>query len=158
MRKILLSVAMGALVLATSAKADERAERLKIAHEYVQLSVQDMGLDAVIEQMWKPVVDQIEASGTKLNDSQLQRISKLYDETFAGPLKDLMLKQDEIMADILTLEEITALRDFYKTDAGRSVMQKFPQIMARQQPLVIELVQTKLPGLLPKIQEIVSQP
>lgn len=60
------------------------------------------------------------------------------------------------MADMLTLDEIRALRDFYATDLGRAVMMKMPDIMAKQQPAIMAMVQVTMPVVMPKLQEIVA--
>jgi hypothetical protein len=62
------------------------------------------------------------------------------------------------MADILTLPEIEALRDFYASANGRAVMMKLPDILAAQQPQIMAMVQDTMPVIMPKLQAIVSAP
>jgi hypothetical protein len=71
-----------------------------------------------------------------LSDDQLKQIDALYQETYAGKMIEIMSAQDEVMADILTLPEIEALRDFYASENGRAVMMKLPDILAAQQPQI----------------------
>jgi hypothetical protein len=116
---------------------DDRAARLEVAKEYVASTVADMDMGRVIEQMWKPLVPQIEGSiGKALSEDQLKQIDALYQETYAGKMIEIMSAQDEVMADLLTLPEIEALRDFYASENGRAVMMKLPDILAAQQPQI----------------------
>lgn len=142
---------------AIPALAEEREDRLAVANDYITATMNDLDMPALIRQMWAPVVDQLEASGTVVSDGAREKIDALYQETFTAPMQTMMMAQDQIMADVMTLEEITALRDFYRTDAGRSVMKKLPDILAAQQPLIIGLVQEKLPIILPEIQKIIKE-
>jgi len=158
MRPCLALVLVGTL-LAPPLWADaSRDERLEAAHDYVQRAVADMDLEEIVRSMWRPTVAGIEASGTQLTPSQRRRIETLYYDIYTDRLRDLMLSQDELMADLMTLDEIQALRDFYATPEGRSVMQKLPKILNAQQPQIIELVKSTMPEVLSKMQGIVDTP
>ncbi|PTW51897.1 MULTISPECIES: DUF2059 domain-containing protein [Rhodovulum] len=154
-----LVIALAGLVLAAPLWADEtRQDRLEAAHDYVQRAVADMDLEEIVRSMWRPAVSSIEAGGTRLTPSQLSRIEALYAEIYTDRLRALMLSQDELMADLMTLDEIEALRDFYATPEGRSVMQKLPKVLNAQQPQIIELVQSTMPEVLTRMQGIVEAP
>ncbi len=60
------------------------------------------------------------------------------------------------MADLMTLAEITALRDFYATPEGRSVMAKLPQLTAAQQPGMMRLINDNMSGLMPQVLAIIN--
>ena len=47
-----------------------------------------------------------------MSPEQISQIEKLFSDELTQPLADVMLKQDEVMADLMTVEELTALRDF----------------------------------------------
>ncbi|MCX7289133.1 MAG: DUF2059 domain-containing protein [Rhodobacterales bacterium] len=68
----------------------------------------------------------------------------------------LMRDQSELMADMMTLGEITALRDFYATPEGRSAMAKLPQLTAAQQPGVAKLIEEKMGPLMPQVLAIIN--
>ena len=68
----------------------------------------------------------------------------------------LMRDQSGLMADIMTLAEITALRDFYATPEGRSVMVKLPQLAAAQQPGFAKLLEEKMGPLMPQVLAIIN--
>jgi hypothetical protein len=139
-----------------SATADEREARVAVAKEYVDMALADFDMDGLVATMWAPVVAQVEASGVAVTDDQRKAIDALYKETFVVPMAALMQEQSGLMADMMTLEEITALRDFYATPAGRSVMAKLPQLSQAQQPGLMQLINEKMPALMPQVLDIVN--
>ena len=152
--KLILLAALLALPL--PALAETRDERVAIAAEYVDLALQGFDMGAVIETMYQPILAEVAATGQALTDAQVAEIRQLYLATFTDPMTKLMRDQAEIMADLMTLAEITALRDFYATPEGRSVMAKLPQLTAAQQPGVIALINDQMTGLMPQILDIIN--
>ncbi|MEL7025728.1 MAG: hypothetical protein AAGO57_00670 [Pseudomonadota bacterium] len=152
-------VAAGVLMLGISVALSQDADRdarLAVAKEYVEATLQDLDMSRMIEQMYVPLVDQVRASGRTVTDEQLAKLKALYEAEMMGPMEEIMLAQDEIMADLMTMEEITAIRDFYFTPEGRSVMGKLPDLLAVQQPMILELVGQKIPQMMPEIREILE--
>jgi hypothetical protein len=144
------------LALPLPALAETREERVAAAAEYVELALDGFDMAAVIETMYQPLLQQVAAGGQTLTETQLAEIRTLYLDTFTDPMNALMRDQAEIMADIMTLGEITALRDFYATPEGKSVMAKLPQLTAAQQPGVMALVNDKMEGLMPQVLAIIN--
>ncbi|MEL7105336.1 MAG: DUF2059 domain-containing protein [Pseudomonadota bacterium] len=153
-----VTLALGMALAATPALAQDagRADRLAVATAYVEASLQDIDMSRVIAQMYQPIIDQVEASGQPVTETQKTQLQALYEAEFMEPMRSVMLAQDEIMADLFTLEEITALKEFYETSTGRSVMTKLPDVLAAQQPMILEMVGTKIPAMLPQIQAILA--
>ncbi len=120
------------------------------------MALADFDMDALIASMWAPVVQQVEGTGVTVTPEQRTAIQTLYKDTFAAPMTALMQEQSGMMADMMTLEEITALRDFYATPAGRSVMAKLPQLTQAQQPGVMQLISEKMPDLMPKVLDVLN--
>jgi hypothetical protein len=145
-----------ALALALPAYAETREDRVAAANQYVELALQGFDMGAVINSMSQPILDQVAAGGQTLTDAQVAAIRKLYADTFTDPMNALMRDQAGIMADLMTLGEITALRDFYATPEGRSVMAKLPQLTAAQQPGIAKLMQEKMTPLMPQILAIIN--
>lgn len=153
MKPLLLALA---LALPLPVLAETREERVAAAAEYVELALQGFDMAAMIETMYQPILQQVAAGGQTLNDDQVARIRALYLDTFTDPLTKIMRDQAGIMADMMTLAEITALRDFYATPEGRSVMAKLPQLTAAQQPGIIDLINQNMEGLMPQVLAIVN--
>ena len=144
------------LALPLPALAETREDREAIASEYVELALQGFDMAAMIETMYQPILQQVAAGGQTLSDDQVGRIRQLYLDTFTQPMAKLMRDQAGIMADMFTLAEITALRDFYATPEGRSVMAKLPQLTAAQQPAMMALINDQMQGLMPKVLAIIN--
>lgn len=144
------------LALSTPALSETRDERVAVASEYVELALAAFDMGAVIETMYQPILQQVAAGGQTLSEAQVGEIRQLYLDTFTEPMFALMRDQSEIMADIMTLAEITALRDFYATPEGRSVMAKLPQLTAAQQPGMMALINDRMQGLMPRVLAIIN--
>ena len=144
------------LALPLPAFAETRDERVAAAQQYVDLALNGFDMPSMIETMYQPILQQVAASGTSLSDEQVAKVRQLYLETFTEPLTSLMHDQSQIMADMFTLAEITALRDFYATPEGKSVMAKLPQLTAAQQPGMMALINDKMTGLMPQVLAIVN--
>jgi hypothetical protein len=145
-----------ALVLPLPLLAETREERVAVAAEYVELALQSFDMDALVKSLSQPILQQVAAAGQRLTDEQLARIEKLYADTFTVPMTDLMRQQSGLMADMMTLAEITALRDFYSTPEGRSAMAKLPQLTAAQQPALAMLIEEKMGPLMPQVIAIIN--
>lgn len=152
--KSLLLAALLALPL--PALAETREERVAAAAEYVELALQGFDMPAMIGTMYQPILDQVAAGGQTLTEDQVAQIRQLYLDTFTDPLTRLMRDQAGIMADMMTLAEITALRDFYATPEGRSVMAKLPQLTAAQQPGIMALINENMESLMPQVLGIIN--
>jgi hypothetical protein len=147
---------VAALALPLPALAETREERVAAAAEYVELALQGFDMPAMIETMYQPIIQQVEAGGQTLTEDQVAQIRQLYLDTFTDPLNKLMRDQAGIMADMMTLAEITALRDFYATPEGKSVMAKLPQLTAAQQPGIMALINENMEGLMPQVLGIIN--
>lgn len=153
MKSLLLAAA---LALPLPALADTREERVAAAAEYVELALQGFDMPAMIETMYQPILQQVAAGGQTLTEDQVAQIRQLYLDTFTDPLTKLMRDQAGIMADMMTLAEITALRDFYATPEGKSVMAKLPQLTAAQQPGIMALINENMESLMPQVLGIIN--
>ncbi len=144
------------LALPLPALSETRDERVVAARQYVDLALAGFDMAAMIETMYQPILQQVAAGGATLTEAQVAQIKQLYLDTFTEPLTTLMHDQSEIMADMMTLSEITALRDFYATPEGKSVMAKLPQLTVAQQPGMMALINDKMTGLMPQVLAIVN--
>jgi hypothetical protein len=144
------------LALPLPALSETREERMAVAAEYVELALQGFDMAAMIETMYQPILGQVSAGGQSLSEDQVAQIRQLYLDTFTEPLTTLMRDQAGIMADMMTLAEITALRDFYATPEGKSVMAKLPQLTAAQQPGMVALMESNMDQLMPRLLAIIN--
>lgn len=156
MRFVTGAVLVLCLVLPAHAETDREA-RLGVAQDYVEASMADMDIQEFIRQLWQPMVQQMAASRQPLRPGQIADLERLFSDELTGPLTDVMHRQDEILADLLTLEELTALRDFYTSEHGGAVMRKMPQLAQVQQPMISAVLQEAMPDMMPKIEGITTR-
>ncbi len=140
----------------TFAQDETYDARRAIAKEYVDASMADLDMYSFIQQLWIPVIQQMKNSGVQLNAEQISQIETLYLDTLTEPMLNVMHKQEELMAELMKIEELTALRDFYNSEYGRAVMEKMPQVSQRQQPMIAEMMRALTPQMLPKLQAIIQ--
>jgi len=157
MRRLALATALCLVTaLPLHAQEDTREARLAVAEAYVEATLEDMDMAAVVRTMYLPLVDQFRAQGMPITDAQVAELDALYQAQMAGPMAEIMRQQPETMANIMTLEEITALRDFYATPVGRSVMMRLPEILSAQQPQIMAMVEGRMPVIIPQVQQILG--
>lgn len=136
--------------------AETREDRLAVAEEYFEQTLQSFDMTALVDTMYRPVVLAAAQAGNIVSPDEEAQILQLLRDTFTGPMTELTRAQAPIMADMMTLAELTALRDFYATPEGRSVMAKLPRIVALQQPQIIEMLNTTMADLTPKLEQIIG--
>lgn len=148
-----------ACVFVLPAHADtDREARLAVARDYVEITMKTMDMQEFIRQLWQPMVEQMAAARQPLSEDQIAQIEALFSSELTEPMTEVMRKQDAIMADLMTLEELTALRDFFLSEHGRSAMKKMPELSRIQQPMISAVLQEKMPIMMPKIEAITTAP
>lgn len=161
MRRIIsaltLSLAISAPALSPAmAEGETRVQRAALATAYVEATLQDLDMAAMIENMWQPLVADIRSKGIPLGDAQIGKINRIYQDEMTEPMYEIMRAQADVMADVFSFEEIKALKDFYATDLGRAAMLKLPQLAERQTPQIMKIMQEKMPVIIPQVQKILA--
>jgi hypothetical protein len=157
MKRFFLAATAAAFLSCPAFAQDETYDaRLTIAKEYVEASMADVDMYSFIQQLWIPVIQQMKNSGIQLSTDQISQIETLYLDTLTEPMLNVMRQQEVLMAELMTIEELTALRDFYNSEHGRAVMQKMPELSQLQQPMIAEMMRAVTPQMLPKIQAIIQ--
>jgi hypothetical protein len=147
-----------ALCLALPAHAEtDREARLAVARDYVEASMADMDIQDFIRQLWQPMVQQMANTRQALSPAQVDEIEALFSDELTGPLTEVMQRQDEVLADLLSYEELVALRDFYTSEHGGAVMRKMPRLAQAQQPMISAVLQDAMPRMMPKIEAITTR-
>ncbi|WP_432450085.1 DUF2059 domain-containing protein [Aliiroseovarius marinus] len=148
--------ALTALLMSSPALADSEAERQAAAKTYIEATLEDLDMASVVENMWKPVVDQFRAQGTEVTEAKIEALRTLYADRFTEPMYEVMRAQASVMADVYTLDEINALAAFYQTEHGKAAITKMPKLMERQMPQILSMVQREMPEVLPEVMKIMQ--
>jgi uncharacterized protein len=158
-RLLLLLAALATGVFAQeTAPAAEPAKtdpaKLALAREVIAVMKADRMFDSMAMQM-KQGAAQIAAVPPDATPEQRQKATELQDkivELSMAAAKEMIGKMDQIYADVYTEAELTAMKTFFSSPEGQSMLAKQPQIMAHVMPLVQEMQRT----LIPKVQKLVQ--
>lgn len=121
--KHIILICIYLIVLPFNANASDHQSRLKAAEEYEKVIPITTLMDSMVEQLKKdPIIKR---------DPELLEI--MYD---AMDVEKIRQSTINLMAESFTLEELEALTEFYKTDAGQSVYKKMPTYMTKAMPLI----------------------
>ena len=127
-----LLTALTAVLIATSAFADDEAERRKAAISYLNSPAQQKAIDAMFSA--DQMIALLKAQVPTATDKQLEVAGRIASEELnavRGRLEEVML---EAAIQKFTLEELVALDEFYRSPIGESVMLKMADFM--QQTMV----------------------
>ncbi|MBB5516117.1 hypothetical protein FHS89_002143 [Rubricella aquisinus] len=131
------------LTPAAHAQEDTQAARLAMAQEYIDMTLGEMSGESMAEAAAGPVVRQIRLTDPTVTEDQIRRIELLVGAEMAAINQEIVATTAPDLAAIMTLDELTALRDFYASDLGRSVMLKMPQYLRAYQPRVMEAMNAR---------------
>lgn len=67
--------------------------------------------------------------------------------------KAMITKMDQIYAEVYSESELNAIKAFFTSAAGQSMLAKQPQIMAKTMPLMQEMQR----DLMPKMQQLIQE-
>ncbi|MGB0498545.1 MAG: DUF2059 domain-containing protein [Rubricella sp.] len=157
-RAALIALAILAAAPSTAQVVDPlRAERIAVAQDYIALSMEEMTPEAMAEASAGPVIEQLRLTNPSMTDAQEARIRTIFGEELAEISRAAMQEMAAPMADIFTLEELVALRDFYADETGRAVMRKMPDFFAAMQPMVLEGMQAEMVRINNRILGVLSE-
>lgn len=152
MKTITTFFALFALV--AGALAQEDPAKLQLAKEVVALMQADKMFDGVAAQM-KQVATQA-ASNPGAGPEERARLEALQGkimEVTKEYFKGLVAKMDGIYADVYSVEELKAMKAFYGSPEGQSMLTKQPKVMQAMMPFMQEMQR----DLGPKIQDLVNE-
>lgn len=116
---------------------DADAARLALARRFVS-AMQGEQMGASLGRMTVEMMPRNE----NLTDEQNAAIRRAMEESMADLLPRMFDAMAPVYADIFTMEELTALVDFYESDVGRSLMAKSLEAA----PRISEIAEAMIPG------------
>lgn len=146
------------LLAALPVLADDASKAQKI-EELLVLTKADKMIDQVFDQMNNAVFAQLSSLPTPpdqdpqkkqmMLDVQKQMMELLRKKLAWDKMKPQYVR---IYSESFSEDEVAAIIGFYKTPAGRSMLEKLPTVMAKS----MELVQPMMKDIMPEIQRIVE--
>lgn len=147
---LLVSVAV-----ATAAPADNHAAKLALAREAIAAMHADKMFDAMAAQL-KQMPGQLAplpAGATPEQRKKFEEIQAKALDLSMESIKGLMTKMDEVYANVYSEAELQAMKAFFVSPEGQSMLAKQPQVMAQIMPLV----QAMQRDLLPKMKQLAEE-
>ncbi len=130
--------------------------RLKLAREVIEATQVSKMLDGISTQMQQILAQQLESNTKDLPEEKranLENAQKEIVELFMEQTKWMFNKMDTIYAEVFTEKELLAIKNFYESAEGRSMIEKQPQLMQHMMPLAMEMQQ----NLAPKMEAIMEK-
>ena len=152
MKKLLTLLAI--LALTTGAIAQNNTANLSLAREVISAMHADKMFDGMAAQMKQMAgqMAEIPAEATPEQRKAAEELqAKIMDLSMAAA-KGMVAKMDQIYADVYSEAELKAMKAFFNSPEGQSMIAKQPQIMAHIMPLAQEMQR----DLMPKIQKVIE--
>jgi uncharacterized protein len=151
MRILAAALVSGALILScvTVVRADEVSKTAKI-EEFMQVAQLDRMVKAMLDQMKNMQAGQLAQMSAPGEDRERQEavqrktMALIAERMSFDKIKPLYVK---VYAETFTEEELDGMLSFYKSPAGKAMMEKMPQMMARMMPLMQQWMADMKPDL-----------
>jgi uncharacterized protein len=147
------SIIIGILAIAIQVSAYAESSKRESVEELLRITNVDSMIDNMYSQMDQMFVGMGQQMGIKTSE---QDIFDNYMKKVTASMKEMMSweKMKAPMTDIYltsyTEKEIQDMLDFYRSETGRSLIKKMPQVMSESMMLSQEMMK----GFMPKVQEL----
>jgi hypothetical protein len=145
MKKTSLFLAL--LALATSAFAEDANPKLALAREVIAALQADKMIDGMLAQL-KQIAGQTAAIPADATPEQRAKAEKLQSEVLElsmAAAKKMIGQMDQLYAEVYSEAELRAMKAFFSSDEGRSMIAKQPQVMKRMMPMMQQMQQELMP-------------
>jgi|CZKI01.1.fsa_nt_gi hypothetical protein len=129
------------------------AAQIELAHQVIKSMHADRAFDQMSVQMQKIAAQSLSLNTANLTPEQKAAAAKVSSQVMALSIeaaKGLVDKMDVIYAEVYSPAELRAMKAFYESPEGVSMVEKQPQIMQKIMPYVTSMQR----DLMPKIQKI----
>ncbi len=153
-QKLLLAL-LALLALSSGAFAQADPAKLALAREVIAAMQVDKMFDGMANQM-KQMASQMSPLSADATAEQLAAATALHDKIMdltMSSAKGMIAKMDQIYADVYNESELNAMKSFFTSAAGQSMLAKQPQVMAKTMPLIQEMQRE----LMPKMQQLIQE-
>ncbi len=143
------------LVLASGAVAQENPTTLALAREVISAMKADQMFDAMAAQMKQLAAQQATPppGATPEQIKQTEMLQGKIMDLSMNAAKGMISQMDHIYAEIYNEAELKAMKAFFSSPAGQSMLAKQPQIMARIMPMAQQMQR----DLMPKIKQLIDE-
>jgi hypothetical protein len=143
------------VAFATAASAQQDPAKLALAREVIAAMHADRTFDAMAVQMKQMYAQMVPVAPNATPEQRQKAVDlqgKIMDLAMAAA-KGLIGKLDETYAEVYSMAELNAMKAFFNSPEGQSMLAKQPQIAARIMPMAQEMQRE----LGPKIQKLIDE-
>lgn len=143
------------LALATGAFAQENAAKLALAREVITVMKIDRMFDAMTAQI-KLMANQSMPLPANATPEQKEKFEKFRDKVTdlsMDAAKGMVAQMDHLYADVYSEAELQAMKQFFGSPEGQSMLTKQPQVLAHMMPLMQQMQR----DLMPKVQALAKE-
>ena len=145
---------LGLLAFTTGAFAEESPAKLALAREVISALQADKMIDGMMGQLKQMAAQtsNVPASATPEQRAKAEKLQTEIMELSMNSAKKLIGQMDQLYADIYSDADLQAMKAFFTSPEGRSMISKQPQLMQRMMPMMQQMQQE----LQPQIQSLVA--
>jgi hypothetical protein len=134
--------------------AQDKSANLTLAREVMTAMHADTMIDGMLAQMKKLAIQTaaIPADATPEQRKKAEKLQTDIMELSMNAAKGMIAQMDQVYAEVYSEAELRAMKVFFLSPEGQSMLAKQPQVMARVMPLVQKMQQE----LMPQIQKLVE--
>ncbi|MES2896610.1 MAG: DUF2059 domain-containing protein [Pseudomonadota bacterium] len=148
-----MSLALALAVIAAPASAEPTARQLELAKRYVAATSSAKRLEATFAATMTAVMP-IPGS----DEAQQKRMARVMSDIMIKMTSRLAEKMAPVMADTFTEAELEAIVAFYEGPAGKSLLDKTPEISAKLAPAMREITPEMFAEVAARRCEIITCP
>jgi hypothetical protein len=147
MKRISVSLIIGIALLwcASPAKADEASKTAK-AEELLQLTQADQMMK-MMEPMMKGMIAQANKDMSAEQRAKAGEMQEKIVAVMTASLNKAKPALAKVYTDTYTEEELDAILTFYKSPAGKALIQKMPEVMQRMMPVMMKMMNDVQPEI-----------
>lgn len=152
MKKTLLALSL--LAFSTAGFAEEANPKLLLAREVITALQADKVVDGMLTQL-KQMAKQstpVPADATPEQIAKAEKVQSDILEITMAAAKKMISQLDQLYADVYSESELQAMKAFFSTPEGKSMIAKQPELMKRMMPLIQGMQQE----LMPQVQSILA--
>ena len=140
------------LTLSTSAFAQDDAAKLALAREVISAMHADKIVDGMVAQIKKMPAANVGADATPEQRAKAEKLQADTIELSTAAAKKMIEQMDQVYASVYSDGELQAMKTFFTSPEGQSMLAKQPQIVQKIMPLMQQMQQE----LMPKIQALAA--
>jgi hypothetical protein len=150
MKKTALFIVL--VAFSTGLFAQQDAAKLTLAREVIALLQADKMIDGMLGQMKQMAAQStvVPPDATPEQKARAEKVQNDIMELSMSAAKKMITQMDQLYADVYSEDDLKAMKAFFSSPGGKSMISKQPQLMQRMMPMMQQMQQE----LMPQIQAI----